>query len=71
MDKSDDHSDLRERVTTRRRTRQIDLFLSHNFTSFSPAIIYNNKLCAKLDQHQCPDQAGFRNKFQTTDHFMT
>ena len=26
---------------------------------------------ANLDQHQDPDQAGFRNKFQTAEHLMT
>ena len=31
----------------------------------------DNRLYAELGQHQCPDQAGFRKQFQTTDHLMT
>ena len=30
-----------------------------------------NRFHAELDRYQCPDQAGFRKTFQTTDHILT
>ena len=29
-----------------------------------------NRLYAELDRYQCPEQAGFRKTFRTTDHHM-
>ena len=34
-------------------------------------ILIFNRLHAKLDQYQFPDQAGFRKQFHSTDHLMT
>ena len=31
----------------------------------------HNRHYAELDRYQCPDQAGFRKTFQTTDHLVT
>ena len=39
------------------------------FTNFFSIMIYD-RLCAKIDSYQFPDQAGFRNNFQTTDQLM-
>lgn len=42
---------------------------SHVYKAFIKVI--HNRIYAKLDQHQPPEQAGFRPSFSTTDHLQT